>query len=239
MKAMQFGYRQLRLQVTASIGLAGVLPGDDPVSLLRRADHALQTSKASGGNCSHMHDGRGFRRVSRRPRSKPRLPVEPPAGERLHPQLLFKLPDRGRFERVLARHIAESHAQALPLSVLFLEVADIAQVAEDHGRPVSDLVLDEVARRLQNAIRTTDYLFFWDEDGPFAVILPGSTAAEAGRIAARIKASCAEAKVRAGQVAGPVSFRIGFASCQDEDDLASLCERAELKTHCDSPTVLV
>ena len=46
------------LRVTASIGLAQRLPGEDGPSLLRRADQSLYTSKKAGRNSVHWHDGK-------------------------------------------------------------------------------------------------------------------------------------------------------------------------------------
>ena len=46
------------LQVTASIGLAERLPGEDGLSLVKRADEALYASKKAGRNCIHWHDGK-------------------------------------------------------------------------------------------------------------------------------------------------------------------------------------
>ena len=237
-EAMQFAYQEQQIQVTASIGLAGVLLGDDSVSLLRRADNALRTAKQAGGNGSHVHDGTELRRIVTRAPSKPRFSTERDMSRNVQPGFLFTLPDRGRFECALTRHVTESHEHAIPLSVMFVEVDGMAQVGEDHGQAIADLVLDEVARRLQQAIRSTD-LLFWEEDGPFAIVLPGSTAAEAGLVATRIKEACSGAQVPNGDLAGPVSLRVGFASCQAEDDLESLCERAELKLQCERPAVLV
>ena len=46
------------LQVTASVGLAERLPGEDGLSLIKRADEALYASKKAGRNCIHWHDGK-------------------------------------------------------------------------------------------------------------------------------------------------------------------------------------
>ena len=46
------------LQVTASVGLAERLPGEDGLSLVKRADEALYASKKAGRNCIYWHDGK-------------------------------------------------------------------------------------------------------------------------------------------------------------------------------------
>ena len=46
------------LRITVSIGLAQRLPGEDGLSLIKRADKALYASKQAGCNCVHRHDGK-------------------------------------------------------------------------------------------------------------------------------------------------------------------------------------
>jgi diguanylate cyclase len=48
---------ELALQVTMSLGLAQATYGDTPEKLIERADQALYTSKGTGRNCGHYHDG--------------------------------------------------------------------------------------------------------------------------------------------------------------------------------------
>ncbi len=52
------------MQVTVSIGLAERLPGEDGLSLIKRADEALYASKKAGRNCIHWHDGKETHPVS-------------------------------------------------------------------------------------------------------------------------------------------------------------------------------
>jgi len=57
------------LRVTASVGLAQALPGDDPASLVGRADSALYAAKQGGRNRGYFHSGSEC------------LPIECAAGE--------------------------------------------------------------------------------------------------------------------------------------------------------------
>lgn len=59
-----FRVDEVRLQAFMSIGLAEVIPGDTPQSLLERADAALYASKRLGGNCAHLHDGIGTQPIN-------------------------------------------------------------------------------------------------------------------------------------------------------------------------------
>ncbi len=51
-------FQDRAVQVTASVGLAERLPGEDGQSLMKRADEALYASKKAGRNCIHGHDGK-------------------------------------------------------------------------------------------------------------------------------------------------------------------------------------
>jgi diguanylate cyclase len=50
-------FEERTLQITASIGLAQRLPGEDGLSLIKRADEALYAAKKAGRNCIHGQDG--------------------------------------------------------------------------------------------------------------------------------------------------------------------------------------
>ena len=52
------------LQITVSIGLAQRLPGEDGLSLIKRADKALYAAKQAGCNCVHWHDGKQLNPVA-------------------------------------------------------------------------------------------------------------------------------------------------------------------------------
>jgi diguanylate cyclase (GGDEF)-like protein len=71
---------QKTLPVTASIGLAQRLPGEDGPSLLRRADQSLYASKSAGRNCVHWHDGKQSHPVD----DGGTCPAGRPTGEPLH-----------------------------------------------------------------------------------------------------------------------------------------------------------
>ncbi len=46
-----------QLRCTLSVGVVQVMQGDDAVSLLKRAEVALEAANRQGGNCAYCHDG--------------------------------------------------------------------------------------------------------------------------------------------------------------------------------------
>ncbi|MCS7305707.1 MAG: GGDEF domain-containing protein [Thermoguttaceae bacterium] len=56
-EAMLLDFEGKKIRVTASFGLAHLLPGEEANKLVERADQALYASKQAGRNCVHWHDG--------------------------------------------------------------------------------------------------------------------------------------------------------------------------------------
>jgi diguanylate cyclase (GGDEF)-like protein len=211
------------LTITVSYGVAQVIPGDDAASVLRRADDALYRAKHGGRNRGYMHDGSDCRPVVPDVPTAPPRPI-PPAPE---VRLLFTLPDRQQLDQELKRRVSESQRYGLPLSLMCIQVLDVSRIAAQHGQRTLDLVLDVVAHRLQDTIREMDYLARESGDH-FAVVLPGSTTAEARQVARRVETTQASQTVTIGDAAVKVGLVVGFASLQGSEDAASLRLRAEV-----------
>lgn len=61
-ESIPFRFGEQEVHVTASFGLAHLLPKETPANLLQRADTALYMSKQAGRNCVHWHDGQKIHR---------------------------------------------------------------------------------------------------------------------------------------------------------------------------------
>lgn len=75
----RFHFEGVELHVTVSVGLAEIASGEDAAGLMRRSDEALYTSKNSGRNCAHWHDGREIRRIGETRPAPPAAPQQPTA----------------------------------------------------------------------------------------------------------------------------------------------------------------
>lgn len=60
----RFPVGDAELRVTTSVGLAEIVPGEQPEGLIKRADAALYAAKQGGRNCSYLHDGEANRRIA-------------------------------------------------------------------------------------------------------------------------------------------------------------------------------
>lgn len=55
--AAPFRHEELEFPITASVGVAVAMPGDEPIAFLKRADEALYAAKQNGRNRAYMHNG--------------------------------------------------------------------------------------------------------------------------------------------------------------------------------------
>lgn len=210
------------LTVTASVGLASVNGPDAASVVLKRADTALYRSKEAGRNCGHLHNTQDCVPITpgiQGPQAPPA--VEPPSTS----AMLDKLPDGAIFQDELRRRVAESHRFGVPLSVMHLEVEDYADLRGRYGGQAAHLILNSVAEFVANTLREMDLLARF-EDGQFAILLPGSTEAEAAQLGKRVKAAIAGCVIPLGDERLQLSIKQAVAQVHGDDTVDTLLERA-------------
>ncbi|MDI6101920.1 diguanylate cyclase [Actinoplanes sp. NEAU-A12] len=89
---------------------------------------------------------------------------------------------------LLQRRLEAAHE---PVSMLLLDLDGFKEINDRHGHHTGDLVLQEVARRLTGLLGTGELAARLGGD-EFAVLLPGTGATAAGRLAERIVSAVAE-----------------------------------------------
>ena len=128
---------------------------------------------------------------------------------------LTGLGNHRHFHDRLQRDLDRAQARSTPFSLCLVDVDDFKEVNDNHGHPVGDRVLAQVATRL----RTGGEAFRLGGD-EFALLLPGRTEAEALAIADTVIARIAELDLEHG---GRLTVSAGVASFPDHG-----VERAEL-----------
>lgn len=83
---------------------------------------------------------------------------------------LTQLPNRTLFHERFAEELADARHQREKLALLFIDLNDFKQVNDQHGHLTGDLLLQQVARRLQGVVRDSDCAARLSGD-EFAVIL--------------------------------------------------------------------
>jgi diguanylate cyclase (GGDEF)-like protein len=92
--------------------------------------------------------------------------------------------DERRFLEQLAQEMRRHERHHRPLSIMFIRVVNLAELYERYGRFLTERLLRQIAGRLTDAMRDTDFLGAFRADG-FAMILV--EADEAGAQQARVR----------------------------------------------------
>lgn len=101
---------------------------------------------------------------------------------------LTELYNRRGLQQSLTRELRAVERGEDPPVVLLVDLDDFKKVNDSLGHAVGDVVLKETARKLQDCLRTTDYLARIGGD-EFMILLPKTRTGEALRIAERIRLS--------------------------------------------------
>ena len=137
--------------------------------------------------------------------------------------MLTNLLDRQSFPSVLEREIVKSRLANQPLSLLVVDVDRLTTLNARIGILATDGVLLELAKRLRGVTHRLDYAFRLG-GGKFAVLRPGSEAADARELFESFRADLAGHPI--GDV-GIVSVSGGVAELMLRDDAGAFVARAE------------
>jgi diguanylate cyclase (GGDEF)-like protein len=141
--------------------------------------------------------------------------------------VVTRLPVRGAFEERLRLEISRSSRNALPFSVMLIDVDDMSSVNGRLGPSVGDELLRQIAIVLKSVIRTSDELFRYGGD-EFAVLLPDVAIGAAFQAAER----CVEEIATLESAGVPTSVSIGvaqFSAGRTAEEIVSRVEMALLK----------
>ncbi len=143
---------------------------------------------------------------------------------------LTGLPNRAAARSALSQALADAKETGRRLAVLVVGIDGLKRVNATLGRPARDLVLRDVARRLDAFARKSSPrpLVARSGDEDFVVVLPDVDAGEAARFAREILEAAPPAAGGSDALAG-TSASVGIAACPDDGfDADLLLERAEI-----------
>lgn len=226
-ESMNVAFEGKQLRVTTSLGLAGVMAGDEATDLVKRADEALYASKDAGRNNSHRHTGSEC------------LPITPgkaavsqgsdkTAAEKAANSVLDGLPNRTRFLEILRSEVRAAQDSNTPLALLTADFEAYGQLEEEFGEAVARLTLDSIAQFLGNAIQEHDCLARLD-GGCFVLLMPHRTAQEATSLGSRINSALANCAIPLGETQLHLGTEMAVTELTGEDTPATFMERAETK----------
>ena len=143
---------------------------------------------------------------------------------------LTGLPNRTHFTERLDEAIAAAEHVRTPVTVALVDLDRFQHVNDTLGLPIGDLILREVAARLQGAVEKPGVVARLGGD-EFAILLPGQGASEAQRVAQAIVASLERPLLVEGHRV-EVRPSIGIAAYPDHgEDGVALLQRADLACH--------
>ncbi len=135
---------------------------------------------------------------------------------------LTGMQNRRPFERRLS---AVCHSQQA--SLLFMELDNFGLINKQYGHLVGDQALLSICRILEQSTRQSDLLARWGGD-EFVLLLPGTRADAALRLAERIRKLVEESPYRHGSMEIPLSISTGVAALARPGEApADLLRRAE------------
>ena len=215
--SVQFGGNALR--VTASVGVAGCMAGEEPAALVRRADEAVYGAKKNGRNCSFWNDGEIAHLIVLAKAAAAEPTAKTPASA------AKSFPNRALFSDELGRRIAESQRFGVPLTLVHFRVRDYANLEHNYGNAVGTLLIDSLASFVQSTLRDMDLLARL-EGGELIVMLPGSSASAAKIVGQRVRTSISLCPVPLGDHQIRLELDMGVASVQPGEDAAAAMESA-------------
>ena len=125
---------------------------------------------------------------------------------------------RSRYEHLVKREIARCDRYGSSLSILLLEVEGFMDFVEAHGGQEGNVLIQQIARVIEGALRISDTLVRWSESR-FLVMMPGIVMEQAYDAAGRfIKLVGDETSV--------VTLAGGVAQYRTEENPMSLARRA-------------
>jgi two-component system, cell cycle response regulator len=142
---------------------------------------------------------------------------------------LTGLYNRRFMERQLSAFTTNAASRDKPLSVLVIDVDYFKSINDNHGHDVGDRVLQELASRLKEGLRTLD-LACRTGGEEFVAILPDTDKSVALRVGERLRKGVSLKPFNAGAKAGPlpITVSIGVAAFDGiNDNMDSLLKRAD------------
>ncbi|MHC4392746.1 MAG: diguanylate cyclase [Planctomycetota bacterium] len=233
------------VQVTASAGIVTATSPADVAELLRRADEALYSAKAGGRDCAISFaslrgqvganfGGFALEAFVNRTRVMTERVAEAIAqqGQRLFQELrreadvdaLTGLYARRYFDRRLPTELQAAARENLPVTVAQIDVDDFGKINKQHGWPAGDAVLQQLAIRIQDNLRGSDWVARRGGDELF-VVMVGTDGRTARTVLNRLRSAVANRPFHtAAGTAIPVTITLGVAEA-GADALPELLER--------------
>jgi diguanylate cyclase (GGDEF)-like protein len=135
---------------------------------------------------------------------------------------LTGLLNRKEMTRLLAEEVMRARRYKHPLSLMLVDVDDLARINAEHGAPMGDEVLRSVAATLRSNLRPVDRPARYG-GAELAVVLPDTFANDGVQVAERLRALVSEAAARTKSAATTrpkVTISVGVAGIHESEKSA-------------------
>jgi len=127
----------------------------------------------------------------------------------------------------LEAHVAHARTTASPYAVVFCDLDHFKAVNDTHGHDAGDAVLQEFCQLVKSRFVRRNDVFARYGGEEFVVLLPGTNAEGAARVAERIRGAVSSHLFTYGPRALTVTVSIGVAELGDDIEAADLIRRAD------------
>ena len=146
---------------------------------------------------------------------------------------LTGIANRRHFEWRLSEEVERARRYKYPLSALLLDLDHFKQVNDNYGHQIGDIVLQQVAQRLKNSLRRTDFLARYGGE-EFVVLAPQTPAERAIILGERLRQVIAESPITvADDLQIRITLSVGIAvfpdHAQNESELIGAADAALYK----------
>ena len=141
---------------------------------------------------------------------------------------LTGMPNRALFYERLEQSIQRVRMNSTPFHLLMLDLDRFKYINDTLGHHIGDQLLQEVGRRLQQSVRSTDTMARLGGD-EFAAILPSDDSKNTGTVVSEKILKSLNHPIIVGQHNLTVSCSIGLVECpKNGDDINQLMQRADV-----------
>jgi len=133
--------------------------------------------------------------------------------------------NRRAFEEAVRDDCVRARRAMQPLSLVYIDLDNFKHVNDRAGHDAGDLVLRQLADGIRHAVRARVDRGFRVGGDEFAVLLPGSSAAQAEAVVTRIGEHCARAAP--AWVDGPLGISAGIVELEPDEVASEFVRRAD------------
>jgi diguanylate cyclase (GGDEF)-like protein len=136
---------------------------------------------------------------------------------------LTGLLNRRKFEELATIEIGRARRYQHPLALILLDIDDFKSINERFGHELGDMLLGELAQRIRNSIRQSDFAARWGGE-EFLILAPRASCGDAIALAEKLRHLIATTRFHA---VSQITASVGVATLQPTDALRQMVARAD------------